>query len=185
MTMRRLTTKDGRAVAVRRLVQADRGKLQQFDRDLSDETRFLFPPHSYDDETVDEYIRRNERGDDIIYVAEHEDKIVAYFFLWYASRPTCLLGIGIADEFQGVGLGRQLMEILIESGREAGCEAIELTTAPENERAFVLYQKCGFQYLGDVENQMGEGKVRVERCMFLPLKPGAKPMEEPHAPPVG
>ncbi len=183
--MRRLTTKDGRTVIARRLQEGDREKLQQFDRDLSDETRFLFPPHAYDDETVDAYIRRNARGDDIIYVAEYEGKIVAYFFLWYASRPTCLLGIGIADAFQGVGLGRQLMEILIESGREAGCEAIELTTAPENARAFALYQQCGFESLGDVENQMGEGKVRIERCMFLPLKPGATPMEEPHAPPVG
>ena len=73
----------------------------------------------------------------------------------------------------------------IAASAETGCDAIELTTAPENPRAFALYQKCGFQYLGDVENQMGEGKVRIERCMFLPLKKGAKPMEEPHAPPVG
>ena len=183
--MKTLTTRDGRTVTARRLAAGDRERLQQFDRELSEETRLLFPPHSYDDETVDEYIRRNERGDDVIFIAEYEGKVVAYFFLWYASRPTCLLGIGITDAFQGVGLGRQLMEILIEAGREAGCEAIELTTAPENERAFVLYQKCGFEYLGDVENQMGEGKVRVERCMFMPLKPGAKPMDEPHAPPVG
>ena len=157
-----MPTKDGRTVSVRRLVQGDREKLQQFDRGLSEETRFLFPPHAYDNETVDEYIRRNERGDDIIYVAEHDGEIVAYFFLWYASRPTCLLGIGITDAFQGVGLGRQLMEILIESARHNGCDAIELTTAPENDRASALYEKCGFQYLRDVENQMGEGKVRAK-----------------------
>ena len=183
--MREISTKDGRTVTVRRLVAGDTRKLQQFDRDLSEETRHLFPPHAYDDETVAEYIRRNERGDDVIYVAEHDDRIVAYCFLWYAKRPTCLLGIGITDAFQGVGLGGQLMEVLIESAREAGSEAIELTTAPENARAFALYLKCGFQYLGDVENQMGEGKVRVERCMFLPIQEDAKPMEEPHAPPVG
>ena len=183
--MRTAATRDGRTVTVRRLGRGDREKLQQFDRGLSEATRLLFPPHSYDDATVDAYIRRSENGDDIIYVAEHGGRIVAYFFLWYAKRPTCLLGIGIADEFQAVGLGRQLMEILIESARDAGCEAVELTTAPENERAFALYQKCGFEYIGDVENQMGEGRIRTERCMFLPLKEGAKPMTEPHAPPVG
>ncbi len=180
-----VVTNDGRVVHVRPLRPGDREKLQAFDRGLSERTRALFPPHSYDDETVDEYIRRNERGDDIIYVGEYEGEIVAYFFLWYAKRPTCLLGIGLADAFQGVGLGKQLMDILIQSARDAGCDAIELTTAPENARAFALYRRCGFQYLGDVENQMGEGKVRIERCMFLPLREGAKPMEEPHAPPVG
>ncbi len=182
--MKDVTLKDGRTVHVRRLVRGDTGKLQDFDRNLSEETRGYFPPHAYDDQTIEEYIARNERGDDVIFVGEDSDGIVAYFFLWYAKRPTCLLGIGITDGFQGAGLGRQLMEILMDAAREAGSEAVELTTAQENARAYALYEKCGFQYLRDVENIMGTGEMRIEKCMFLPLKEGAQPMAEPHAPPV-
>ena len=182
--MEQLQLKDGRTVAVRRLRQRDRDALQAFDRGLSERTRHLFPPHGYDEATVDEVIARGERGDDIIFVAEHGGEIVAYFFLWYAKRRVPLLGIGITDRFQGVGLGRQAVDKLIACAREAGCDAVELTTAPDNERAYALYESCGFQYLRDVDNVTGDGAVRVERCMFLPLKEGARPMDEPHEPPV-
>jgi len=182
--MNELRLKDGRVVTVRRLGRGDRGKLQAFDRGLSERSRHYFPPHAYDDATVDKVIERNARGDDVIFVAEHAGEIVAYFFLWHAKLPVPTLGIGLTDRFQGAGLGRLAMETLIDAARGLGAHGIELTTALDNERAFALYQKCGFEYVSDVENILGDGNMRIERCMFLPLKEGAQPTGESHAPPV-
>ena len=54
----------------------------------------------------------------------------------------------------------------------------------DNENAFALYQKVGFEYVGDVENRTGDGTIVIERAMFYPMKEGAKPMEGAHEPPV-
>jgi ribosomal protein S18 acetylase RimI-like enzyme len=76
------------------------------------------------------------------------------------------------------------MAILIDEGRRLGLAGIELTTMQDNAAAFALYEKVGFKYLRDVENQVGDGRITIERCMFLPLQDGAEPMTEAHAPPM-
>lgn len=175
---------NGVFVTVRPLAPGDGPALQRFDRGLSARSRDFFLPHMYDDATVAKAIARSQQGDDAVFLALDAEEIVAYFFLWYARRRVCLLGIGITDAYHGLGLGRQAMAMLIAEGRRAGAEGIELTTALDNDRAFALYQRMGFSYLRDVDNVVGDGSIKVERCMFLPLTPGAEPMTEPHAPPV-
>ena len=172
-------------LTVRPLQAGDEAALRSFHESLSPASRALFTPHRYATETIRKLIRRRENGQDAIFVALNAARaIVAYFFLWYVDRPVALLGIGLADAYQGKGLGRQLMEQLVEEGKKHGLAGIELTTCLGNERAFVLYRKIGFRYIGDVENVDGTGQILIERAMFMPLKEGARPMTEPHAPPV-
>ena len=157
----------------------------EFDRKLSARSRGLFNPHSYTVESIRQLVKRQEGGQDAIFLArDGSGAVAAYLFLWYVDRPVALLGIGLADAYQGRGLGRQLLELLVAEGRRRGLDGLELTTAMDNDRAFALYQKLGFKHLGDVENVVGGGGVVVERAMFLPLKEGAKPMVGKHAPPV-
>ena len=75
------------------------------------------------------------------------------------------------------------MAHLIDEARAAGCAGIELTTLPENERAFALYQKVGFTCLGYTDNIAGDGRVVRERVMFLPLRSGAQPPQRRFGPP--
>jgi ribosomal protein S18 acetylase RimI-like enzyme len=81
-------------------------------------------------------------------------------------------------------MGRKVMEVLIEICKNKGIEGIELSTTVDNDRAYALYEKVGFTFIKEVETFLGDGSVRVERCMFLPLKNGAQPMSEPHRSPV-
>lgn len=181
----KLTLRNGTVVTVRRLATGDREKLQRFHHTLSDRSQHLFAPHGLDDATVDKAIARSESGDDAVFVAENDAReLVAYFFLWHARRTVSTLGIGVADDCQGQGLGRQAMGVLLREGRRQGVTGIELTTMPENEVAYALYEKMGFKYLRDVENQTGDGRTTIERCMFLALQDGAEPTSEPHAPPI-
>ncbi len=179
-----LKCRSGEELSVDRLGADHRSALQQFNSSLSDQTRSVFLPHDYDDKTIARYVKRALADEDRIYVLLSKNEIVGYFFLWEFQSPVPLLGIGLADAYQGQGLGRQMMAILIEDARSAGCDGIELTTVPENERAFHLYEKSGFQYLDDVENMAGDGRVVCERRMFLPLKEGASVPVREFKPPV-
>ena len=180
-----LISRSGSKLTARPLVSGDVEKLQAFHRSLSEETKSRFTPHAYDAETISTYIARSASGEDLILVLQSDTgEIVGYFFLWEFQEPVPLLGIGLADEWQGEGLGPQLMQLLIDHARAADREGIELTTVPDNERAYRLYESCGFDYLGDVENVAGDGRVVVERRMFLPLTPGATPPVREFKPPV-
>lgn len=184
LTMQMLTTKNGRELLTRRLTGQDAGALQQFNAALSDASRSRFLPHGYDDLTVQKVLARAEAGEDLILGVFDGARIVGYFFLWYFKQRVPLLGIGLLDEFHGSGLGAQMMRILIEAAGDNGNEGIELTTVPDNHRAFALYEKVGFTYYGDVENLDGDGRIVTERGMFYEIVPGAHRFDGPHRPPV-
>ena len=182
--MNELNLKNGQSIVFRRLQVGDRELLQGFDRSLSNDTRSLFSPHSYDDQTVEKIIARSESNEDRVYIAIDGGKIAAYCFLWWFNTKYPVLGIGVADKNQGLGLGKQLMSILIEDARNAGCDGVELTTVMSNERAFALYEKVGFKCLGVVENVSGDGRIVKEWDMLYPFSPIAKPPKRKHEPPV-
>lgn len=179
-----LTARSGERLTARRLADDDAPALRAFHEKLSGSSRSTFTPHAYDPETVATYIERSLSGEDLIYVLLSGNETVGYFFLWEFQSPIPLLGIGLADAFQGEGLGPQMMELLIDDARTAGREGIELTTMRDNDRAFSLYKKVGFQHVGDVDNVTGNGTIVVERKMFLPLREGAQPSSREFKPPV-
>lgn len=179
-----IQTKSGETLAIRTLQSSDGPRLQRFNAGLGDRSRRLFLPHAYDDATIARVIERAETGVDLIYIALAEDAVVGYFFLWDVRDAVPVLGIGITDGYQDQGIGRQFMQILIEDARNRDRDGIDLTTMQTNDRAFAVYEKCGFRYIEDVDNIDGNGNVIRERWMFLPLKPGVQPVKHEHKPPV-
>ena len=179
-----LNTREDDDVPCRPLANGDGPELQRFNAALSEATRSLFLPHAYDDATLAQIIARAENGTDYAIVGLREDAIIAYAFLWDINDPVPVLGIGVANAFQGLGLGESLMENLIDVATANGCEGIALTTVPENKRAFALYQKMGFHHTGNTDNIAGDGRVVREQVMFLPLKPNAKAPTRVFKPPV-
>ncbi len=51
--------------------------------------------------------------------------------------------VGVADSVQGRGLGRRLVQALLDHGREIGCQAAWVLTEPENDAARALYAGRG------------------------------------------
>lgn len=179
-----LKTRGGEQILIRVLSDGDVVGLQNFHAKLSEQTRSWFFPHKYDEETISRYVERVKNDLDHIFVALFEQEIIGYIFLWNIQEPFPLLGIGITDAYQGLGLGKQMMKILIDDAKATGCAGIELTTALDNDRAFQLYQKMGFQYIRETENIAGDGSVVRERMMFMALVPGASPEKHDFKPPV-
>ena len=158
--------------------------LLKFNDDLSERSRFLFTPHPYDDQTIGQYIDRTVNNQDLMLVAVADDRIIAYFFLWYYDTEFPVLGIGIVEDYQGQGLGRQIMELLIQEAKAAGCSAVELTTALDNKTAFALYEKTGFKCLGQVNNVSGDGRIIKEWHLYYPIKPDVTPPPREHRAPI-
>lgn len=179
-----IKSRDGDEFIIRRLLRSDRGSLQEFGKSLSKESTATFLPHPYDDNTVNAFLERSEKGKDLTLGLFSNDKMIAYFFLWYYTNPIPLLGIGILDEYQGKGLGKKLIQFLIDEAQQKGCDGIELTTLPDNHRAYALYESMGFRHYADVKNLAGDGRIVIERAMFLQFNPKASPSVELHRPPV-
>lgn len=183
-TPARLTARNGTALEVREFTAGEIPALRRFNAGLSAATGAVFLPHAYDEATLRRYVERQARGLDRIYVLGHGDEIVGYFFLWEFDHPVPLLGIGLADAWQGQGLGEPMMLRLIAEARAAGRAGLELTTVTTNARAFRLYGRVGFKLVGEVDNVAGDGRVVREYRMFLPLRPGAEPPVREFKPPV-
>ena len=125
-------------------------------------------------EAIARQVERAVSGEDLACVAEHGGAIVAFFFLWNIRRPVPTLGIVIGDAWQDQGLGRQMLRLLLDEARSLGRAAVELTTMVHNDRAFHLYQRVGFRYVGRTTLHLGIGQTRVERRLVYPLTPASE-----------
>jgi RimJ/RimL family protein N-acetyltransferase len=99
-------------------------------------------------------IRDMIRADNSIFlVAEIDGQIVGILTLEGGKRRNvrhaAVLGITVAREWRGIGIGRRLMEYAIRWARESGIlTRIELHVFARNEGAIRLYQACGFEIEG-------------------------------------
>lgn len=102
----------------------------------------------------DESRRRLERlgPDDHVFVAVVEGTVVGMAGLHVGAgklRHTASLGMMVHDRFQGRGIGRRLLETLLDLADNAlGLVRVELEVMPDNVRAVRLYERCSFEHEG-------------------------------------
>ncbi len=63
-------------------------------------------------------------------------------------RHVAYLGIGVHPRFQAQGVGRALMQALLDHAKQGGIERLELYVRADNARAHSLYRAFGFAYEG-------------------------------------
>lgn len=91
---------------------------------------------------------------DLVLVAEREGRMLGSAGLHPTSaalrrRHAAMLGISVAPEAQGQGVGRLLMQALCDYADQwAQILRIELTVFVDNERAIRLYRSVGFELEG-------------------------------------
>ena len=84
------------------------------------------------------------------------------------------IGMGVAAEHRGRGLGQSLMRACIESARRLGLEKLELEVFATNAAARGLYRKMGFIEEGCIKRKRKfEGAYDDLICMALFLDEGA------------
>ena len=84
-----------------------------------------------------------------VWVAKENDTVIGMATLVLMLKPSGIVGRVedvVVDEGQrGKGLGRLLMERLIERGKVRGAATLQLSSRPSREAANALYQKLGFK----------------------------------------
>lgn len=78
------------------------------------------------------------------WVYEAENQLVGYAVMMTVLDEAHLLNITIARDFQGRGLGRALLNHLIDIARRHGAQMMFLEVRPSNKNAIALYESIGF-----------------------------------------
>jgi len=121
------------------------------------------------------------RGDRAL-IAECCDRRVGA--AWYRLFPRSDPGFGFVDEMtpelsiavvgaaRRHGVGRSLLERLLECGRDDGVPALSLSVARANTAARRLYERCGFEVVGVDQAEDG---ITMRVALGGPLERGGMP----------
>jgi len=71
-------------------------------------------------------------------------KIIAYFGCWITFEDCQVITVGVDTDYQRKGLGKMIVEYMIQFARASGCEQITLEVRVSNEKAIQLYSGLGF-----------------------------------------
>jgi RimJ/RimL family protein N-acetyltransferase len=152
---------DGRAVQLRAPRWQDLESLLYFINTLSAENtfiRFSGEEISLEDEAdwLAQELRKNELGAKITVFAVHDGEVIGNCAIEQDSTDKARgthraeLGVSLAREFRGLGLGTQLIETCLERCRERleDISLVTLSVFENNPRAQHVYEKLGFQQYG-------------------------------------
>ena len=81
------------------------------------------------------------------HVCEELDKVLGYCILSFGPGEAHILNISVDPNAQKLGIGRKMLEYLIELARDRA-ETIFLEVRPSNTVALALYKKTGFNEIG-------------------------------------
>lgn len=122
-----------------------------FDR-MGGESYSLFNRREYNRKGALRYCARPDSTRKYWIALLSDGSIAGYvFFLnWNTSIPE--LGIAVRDDLRGMHIGTGLITFAQETARAAGKGGIQLTTHFANLRGQALYEKMGFQCMGQYRN---------------------------------
>lgn len=172
--IRSLTLPSGESVTLRVIHAADWELLGRYFEGLSEATRQLYAPHSFDVETARKICAEIDYADSLCFVVLTRGEapgIIAYFIVKLGTNEgdrrryeergmsldegtTCSLAPSVADDYQSQGVGSAMMPAILEMVHHLGRQRMVLSggTRAINHRAIHFYEKVGFRRVGDFES---------------------------------
>jgi len=89
-----------------------------------------------------------ESGFSRSYVALEEERVVGYFVAWFLRQNVHLLNIAVAKSDQRRGIGRLMLQFLLDLAKREYKDVIALEVRESNEAAIRLYRTFGFAPIG-------------------------------------
>jgi RimJ/RimL family protein N-acetyltransferase len=136
------------------------------------ERRYLTFLEASSPEETGKFLRNSIRKGYPAYVALAEGKVVGWCDVLPVERPTRahngVLGIGLAAEFRGRGIGSALLQEALRGARAFGFTRVELTYREGNARVAPLYERFGFVREGVLRKAIRlDGEYEDLICMAL------------------
>lgn len=100
------------------------------------------------------------------YMVKQHGKIIGVCNVNFESEDISIFGLGIAPKYQGKGLGRAMLESLINKLMTEGHKSITLEVNSENIRAYNLYTSCGFK----IRTQFDYYRMNIMNMKFRKAK---------------
>ena len=151
------TAKDGRKFILRVPTMNDLSTYLDFINELVREGAEIEQNEEQTYEKEGGYLREKlekiASGDEICVSAFFNDKLIGDAEIVRnpgRSSSTGTLGISIIEGYRGIGLGTEMMRILLEKAKEAGYRMVILDVYADNLRAIHLYEKFGFVKAGTI-----------------------------------
>ena len=86
------------------------------------------------------------------FVLETDGNIVGHTITMTTCGDTDILSIAVLPSFRRMGLGKMLMENIVKSAEKHGVSDIFLEVRKSNTSAISLYEKFGFEKIGERKN---------------------------------
>ncbi|MBL8491239.1 MAG: GNAT family N-acetyltransferase, partial [Rhodocyclaceae bacterium] len=145
-------TKDGQTVTIRPIKPEDAQLEQNFVKELSPETKYFRFMNTLRELTQSQLIRLTQIDYDremafVATIPGAEGELLEVGVARYATNPdgeSCEFAIVVADTWQGKGLARRLMGILIEAARSRGLKYMNGDFLTENTRMLKFVASLGF-----------------------------------------
>lgn len=164
-------------VRYRKLETGEAEKFWELMNTLDFETSFMmYEPgeRTKNLESLEELIKRAEKGIDFLVVAEINTELVGYLLAqrgeFHRTEHTAYLVAGIREKYCDRGIGTQLFERLNIWARENKIRRLELTVMCGNSRARHLYEKSGFNIEGVKKNSLQVNGKYVDEYYMAKLQ---------------
>jgi ribosomal-protein-alanine N-acetyltransferase len=105
-------------------------------------------------------------------VVTHARQVIAYGVMSVGAGEAHILNLCVSEAFRCRGVGRQLLELLIERAGIAGMKEAFLEVRPSNSCAIRLYQAVGFEQVGMRRGYYQAPGGREDAAVLKLLLPG-------------
>ncbi|MFB6153695.1 MAG: N-acetyltransferase family protein [Halodesulfurarchaeum sp.] len=113
-------------------------------------------------ERIDNWLDHLLGEDSYNVIARHGDGVVGHATLVGDEEGSYELAIFVHQDYQGAGIGTELLETLLGYGVEQGVKRVWLTVERWNRPAINLYKKVGFE-TSDAQSFEHEMSIRLDR----------------------
>jgi RimJ/RimL family protein N-acetyltransferase len=103
---------------------------------------------------------------------------IARFIRLRPGGPVAEAAVSVVDDWQGRGVGRALLEALVERAREEGVERFEATLLSSNRAMFEAFRRIGAVEVTRRDHE------ELEICVELPISEVGRVVEGAHGPEV-
>jgi acetyltransferase len=150
--VRTVALKDGQLLKLRPVRPEDATLEQEFVRKLSTESRYFRFHHGLAELSASMLVRftQIDYDNEMAFVALHsdasgrEEEVATSRYVQEADGETCEFALVVHDAWQGHGLGRLMMQAIIDHARERGLLRMRGDVLFENHKMLRLMQRMGF-----------------------------------------